>query len=146
MPMSLQDLSPKPDFEAIDGAQNRIPKLAVRSRDNPSPIVAATTPQIAPPATPTSVRPPFNEKASKESIRSSDEGTLATPTSSPSIAPWESEKEKPKYEPRPAAVQGNSFTTATNERHSSDAAKQPFRQEVLHTFCRGMANDVRLIL
>jgi hypothetical protein len=130
MPVSLQELSPKPDFDAIDTAQNRVPKLAVRGRDNPSPVASTTTPQIAPP-TPTSVRPPFPEKASKESIRSSDEGTLATPTSPASVAPWESENEKPKYEPRPATVQSNSFTTTTDERHPTDNAKQPFRQEVL---------------
>jgi hypothetical protein len=137
MPVSLQELSPKPDFDATDTAQNRVPKLAVRGRDNPSPVASTTTPQIAPP-TPTSVRPPCPEKDSKESIRSSDEGTLATPTSPASVAPWESEKEKPKYEPRtekyeprPATVQSNSFTTTTNERHSSDTVKQPFRQEVL---------------
>ena len=130
MPVSLQELSPKPDFDAIDTAQNRVPKLAVRGRDNTSPIASTTTPQIAP-LTPTSVRPPFPEKASKESIRSSDEGTLATPTSPASLAPWESENEEPKYEARPATVQSNSFTTTTNERHSSDTAKQPFRQEVL---------------
>src|SRR5271170_2232792 len=141
MPMSLQELSPKPDFEAIDSAQTRVPKLAVRGRDNPSPVVSTTTPQTAPHA-PTSVRPPFSEKDSKESIRSSDEGTLATPTSPTSVAPWESEKEKPKYEPRtekyerrPSTAQSNSFTTSTNERHSSDSAKQPFRQEVRHAFC-----------
>jgi hypothetical protein len=130
MPTALQDLSPKPDFDAIDSAQNRVPKLAVRGRGKPSPVVATTIPTIAP-ATPTSARPPFHEKDSKESVRSSDEGTLATPTSPTSVAPWDSEKER-KYEPRPATSQSDSFTTGTNERHSSETAKQPFRQEVLH--------------
>jgi len=129
MPVSLQELSPKPDFEAIDSAQNRVPKLAVRGRDQPSPVVATTVPTIAPP-TPTSARPPFNEEDSKDSLRSSDEGTLATPTNATSIAPWDTEKER-KLEPRPATSQSDSFTTTTNERHSSEAAKQPFRQEVL---------------
>jgi len=144
MPLSLQGLSPEPDFEAIDSAQNRVPKLAVRGRGKPSPVVATTIPTIAPPS-PTSVRPAFKEKCSKESFRSSDEGTLATPTSPTSVAPWDLEKER-KYEPRPATSHSDNFTTSTNERHSSEATKQPFRQEVPPSLpLEQWLNDVRLI-
>ena len=127
MPASLQELSPKPDFEAIDRAQIRVPKLGARGRDKPSSTVGTTTPPITPSA-PTPTRSLFTEKDSKESLRSSDEGTLATPTNAPSVAPWDWREKK--SEQRPATAQSNSFTTSTNERHSFETSKQPFRQEV----------------
>ena len=124
MPPDLQELSPKPDFDAIDSAQNRVPKLAVRGRNDASPAVTTTTPATL------AIANPINEKESKETIQSNDENTLSPPTPIGSIAPWEKEREK-KYEPRQATTQSDSFiTTSTSERQFSDAAKQPFRYEV----------------
>jgi hypothetical protein len=118
MPLDLQELSPKPDFDDTgDFAQKRIPKLAVRGRTDVSTPIAQSTP---------AVEASLNEKES----RSSDENTLApsSPVTAPnSIAPWEKES---KLEPRPSTNHSESFTTSTNERHSSDVSKQPFRHEV----------------
>jgi hypothetical protein len=123
MPHELQALSPNPDFDAVETAQNRIPKLAIRGRNNNgSPIVAGTTPTTLSPTT------PFNQKESKETLRSNDENTLSPSTPISQVTPWEKEK---KYEPRPATTQSDSYnTTSTNQRYSCDTAKQPFRHEV----------------
>ena len=142
MPLDLQSLSPKPDFEALESAPTRIPKLAVRGRPEvDSPTVASVTP-----SSPTS-KDWLNEKDKslfdeKESVNSSDDSTLPPPSSdsqSGAIAPWETAtKKEHKYEPRgpttipsrsPADPDG-SFTTDTNNRHSSETARQPFRHEV----------------
>ena len=112
MPDELQELSPKPDFEAIDTVQSRVPKLAVRGRAAATLVVGSSLTA-------------FKGKDSKESLQSTDENTLSPP--SPNVAPWEAGARK--FEPRPPTAHSQSFTF-TNERHSSDAGKQPFRQEV----------------
>ena len=129
MPLDLQDLSPKPDFETMESAQNRIPKLTVRGRTKASSVVPAAIPNTS--SIPY-VTAPFSEKDSKESLRSSDDNTLSppTPSSGPtSVAPWDKEKRN-KRELMHATAYSDSFTTSTNERHSSETAKQPFRHEV----------------
>jgi hypothetical protein len=130
MPLELQELAPKPDLDATgESTQIRVPKLAVRGRsDGQSPTVASTTP-----SSPTVTA--FTEKGSKESLRSSDDVTISPPslTSTTDVAPWEKEQSvvnEHKMEPRPATTHSASFTTSTNERHSSDVSKQPFRHEV----------------
>lgn len=123
MPLDLQDLSPKPDFETIDSAQSRIPKLAVRGRTKASPGVTATTPSIL------NFTVPFSEKDSKESLRSSGENTLSPPSpfgAPTTVAPWD--KEEKNFESRPTTTHSDSFTTSTSTR--SETLKQPFRQEV----------------
>jgi hypothetical protein len=123
MPRDLQALSPKPDFDAVETAQNRIPKLAVLGRNNNgSPMVAGTTPTTLSPTN------PFNQKESKETLRSNDENTLSPSTLIGQVVPWEKEN---KYESRPATIQSDSYnTTSTNQRYSCDTTKQPFRHEV----------------
>lgn len=118
MPLDLQELSPKPNFDdASDSAQKRIPKLAVRGRTDPSSRSGRTDDSSS----------PILEAASldEKDSRSSDEKTL----SPASVAPWEKGPEH-KFEPRPSTTHSESFTTSTNDRHSSDASKQPFRHEV----------------
>jgi hypothetical protein len=134
MPRELQKLSPKPDSDAVETAQNRIPKVAVRGRNNNgSPMVAGTT---------FSSTNPFNQKESKETLRSSDENTLSPSTPNGQGAPWEKEN---KYELRPATTQSNSYnTTSTDQRYSCDTTKQPFRHEVSTNSKRTTNN--RLIL
>jgi len=137
LPPDLQALSPKPDFQATNAAENapRIPKLAVRGKsDTDSPMSISVTPS------PT-ISQSMNEKAG--SIGSSEDVTLPpSPNENPgAIAPWEEEKRRAhKYEARspvadpmrrPSAVPDESFTTATNDRHSSEMARQPFRHEVI---------------
>jgi hypothetical protein len=137
MPRDLQELCPKPDFYAVETTQNRIPKLAVRGRNNNgSPMVAEMT------LTTLSTTNPFTQKQSKETLRSSDENTLSPSTPTVQGAPWEKEK---KYEPRPATTHSNSYnTTSTDRRHSDDTTKQPFRHEVF-TNSKHTTND-RLML
>jgi len=119
MPLDVQKLSPKPDFEAID-APKRIPKLAVRGRPNASPTIPIT------------VTPPDESaEGSRESLRSSDEKTITPPTprtANTVVTPWE-EKEK-KMEARTPSDRSDSLTTATNDRSSIDTTGQPFRREV----------------
>jgi hypothetical protein len=124
MPLDLQELSPKPEFDTI-GESNvtRIPKLAVRGRSDASPTMNTTIP-----STPTTSS--VNEK---ESLRSSDDGTLGppSPNNTSTIAPWEHSLErKTSREPRSPTTLPEKLTTTTNDRHSSEAAKQPFRHEV----------------
>ena len=128
MPLDLQDLSPKPDFEAMESAQSRIPKLPVRGGTKASPVVPAATPSVP------IVTAPFSEKHSKESLLSSGENTLSPPSpaaAATAVTPWEKENEK-KLEPRPVTACSDNFATSTNECHSCEIAKQPFRHEV-HT-------------
>jgi hypothetical protein len=115
MPLDLQDLSPKPDFENHAVTQRQIPNLVKRADSAPS---SPNTPS-------------FNEKRS----RSSDEGTLAPPSPGDApnnVAPWEkpTENEGKPLHATPAAPQSGSFTYATNERNSTEVSKQPFRDEV----------------
>jgi hypothetical protein len=139
MPLELQKLSPKPDFDVIaDPIQIRVPKLAVRDwADKRSPTIASTTPP-----SPTQASYAGKENESKETLFYDDETPIVphTPTSpanSTCVAPWETEapgtpgfaKER-KFEPRPPTAHSSSFTVATNERHSSELLKQPFRGEV----------------
>jgi hypothetical protein len=126
MPLELQDLSPKPDFDALDAAQKRIPKLGVRGRCDGSPVA---TP--AAPFTPI-VPAPFTEKESKETLVSSNEGTLSppSPTSPTGVAPWEKAK-------LPDMTPDTSNTPTPDGRLSCEIAAQPFRPEVrLSTFFR----------
>lgn len=128
MPLDLQDLSPKPDFEAMESTQNRIPKLAVRGRTRTSHAVPTATPSTM--SIP-NITAPFGKKDSKDTLRSTDENTLlplspsVTPTT---IAPWVMEEKM--FEAGPTTAYSDSFTTSTNEHHSSETTKQPFRQEV----------------
>jgi hypothetical protein len=115
MPLDLQGLSPKPDFENQAVTQRPIPNLVKRADGAPR--------------SPNS--PFFNEKGS----RSSDEGTLApsSPRDPPcNVAPWEmgTENTGKKLQVRPATAQSDSSTYATNERNSAEVSKQPFRHEV----------------
>src|SRR5271169_4460897 len=92
MPLDLQDLSPKPDFETMESSQNRIPKLTVCGRTKPSSVVPAAIPSTS--SIP-NVTAPFSEKDSKESLRSSDENTLSPPSPSgapTTVASWDKEK------------------------------------------------------
>ena len=120
MPLDLQELSPKPNFDdAVEFTQKRIPKIAVRGRTDPSSPSVSTNDSSSPIVAAASL----NEKDG----RSSDEKTL----SPASVTPWEKGPEH-KLEPRPSTAHSESFTTSTNDRHSSDASKQPFRHEVFH--------------
>ena len=126
MPVDLQELSPKPDFdETNEFTHKRVPKLAVRGRTDPQSLNGPSNETFAP-----AVAASLTEKES----RSSDENTLAPSspvTGTSSITPWEKEH---KLEPRPSTAHSESFATSTNERHSSDASKQPFRHEVYPVF------------
>lgn len=124
MPIDLQELSPKPDFdETGDFTQNRVPKLTVRGRTD---AVAPNTPSTNPSA------PTVAESLNEKDSRSSDENTLA-PSSSigpSSVTPWDKGMVEHKLEARPSTAHSESFTSSTNGRHASDASKQPFRHEV----------------
>jgi len=125
MPIELQELSPKPDFEAIDSAAARIPKLAVRGRTDPlSQSISSITAPIS---------PSFYDRERKGSLHSNDERTLLqpSPTVQSSIAPWETEK---KMDTLPATPQSDSFPPSANERQVSETVNQPFRHEVRPTF------------
>ena len=130
MPLELQELSPKPDFDAIaEASQPRVPKLAARRKSDGQ--FAAMAPPT--PLSPTGTA--FGEKGSKESLRSTDDATIYPPSPmTPAIAPWENEFPSAvkgnKLETRIATTRSDSLTSATIESHSSDAAKQPFRDEV----------------
>lgn len=120
MPIELQELSPRPDFDSVDVKKQRIPKLAVRGRPADQPSVAAMT-------TPTT--PVFRgEKESKESLRSCDERTLSplSPNAQSMIAPLE----KDEFETRSSTTRSDGLSTTTKERLSSETANQPFRHEV----------------
>ena len=122
MPLDLQELSPKPEFDTIgDSNVTRIPKLAVRGQSD-----AGMNTTI--PSTPT-----VSSVNEKDSLRSSDDGTLGppSPNNTSTIAPWEQSLErKTSREPRSPTTHPEKLTTTTNDRHSSEAAKQPFRHEV----------------
>jgi hypothetical protein len=121
MPLDLQELSPKPKLEALDAP--RIPRLTART--NASPVIASAVPiTITPPA--------GSDAGSKESLRWSDEKTIIPPTPTTPhtvIAPWDDTKSG--LEARTASAKSEkSLTSDTNDRTSSDTAKQPFRHEV----------------
>jgi hypothetical protein len=125
MPLDLQELSPKPEFDTIGESNGtRIPKLAVRRRsDGASPAVNTTAPST----------PTVSSVNEKDSLRSSDDGTFGppSPNNTFTIAPWEQSLErKTSREPRSPTTQPEKLATTTNDRHSSEAAKQPFRHEV----------------
>lgn len=120
MPRDLQELAPNPNFDDVgECAQKRIPKIAIRGRTAPSSPSVRTNDSSSPIIATASL----DEKDS----RSSDEKTL----SPASVTPWEKGPEH-KLEPRPSTTHSESFTTSTNDRHSSDASKQPFRHEVFY--------------
>jgi hypothetical protein len=128
MPLDLQELSPKPNFEAMD-APKRIPKLAVRCKSGGSPDVV--------PVVPITITPPADSvNESSSSLRSSDEKTITppTPTTPNAVAtPWE-DKER-KLEVRSAASVSDSTSEKTTDRASSESTRQPFRHEVYLPFC-----------
>lgn len=118
MPLDLQELSPKPKFEALD-----VPRLT--SRPAASPFIATAVPiTITPPA--------GSDTGSKDSLRSNDEKTItpSTPTTPHTvIAPWDDKKSG--MEARSATAKSEkSLVSDTNDRTSPDTAKQPFRHEV----------------
>jgi len=123
MPLDLQELSPKPNFEAID-APKRVPKLAVRGRPNAYPVALTTVPIIITP-------PEECHEGSKESLRSSDEKTITAPVPGiPNIDVTSWEEKVKKMEARSPIGRSDSLSTDTNDRSSIDAARQPFRNEV----------------
>lgn len=120
MPLDLQELSPNPNLDdAVEFTQKRIPRIAVRGRTDPSSPSGRTNEYSSPIVGVASL--------DETDSRSSDEKTL----SPASVTPWEKGPDL-KLEPRPTTAHSESFTTSTNERHSSDASQQPFRHEVFH--------------
>jgi Regulator of G protein signaling domain len=132
MPQDLQALSPKPDWDVIGDAPTRIPKLAIKSRPSEKSEPSPTIVPIAPPS-PSSVTP--SEKDSRETLRTSHDVASFPPSPAPppaTIAPWQ----VGKMEARPATTNSDSFSSTTIEKPvGPEAAKQPFRTEVLHSIC-----------